>query len=172
MAQIIQTQVGEGFVGSGPNAAHLNTALGSKGGPIETAWATALATPRAGHIPFVVVLRPNLPVKPLTLFVNKADIRGEQHETLTWGAAQAGVASGVAAAVGMASFRLIRWIRCCSSRRYGSIGKPTTPRKFLKITWRRHAKRWLRAQNVYQIFKKSSSNATTRQTRSLLNDTT
>src|SRR5262245_15096242 len=96
---VFQTQVGESFAGSGPNAAHLNTVLGSKGGPVETAWATALATPRMGHIPFVVVLRPNLPVKPLTLFVNKADLRGSEHETLTWGAAQAGVATGVAAAV-------------------------------------------------------------------------
>jgi 5,6,7,8-tetrahydromethanopterin hydro-lyase len=69
--------------------------LGRKGGPVETAWATALATPRQGHIPFVVVLRPNLPVKPSTLFVNKADIRGDRHAALTWGAAQAGVAQGV-----------------------------------------------------------------------------
>jgi len=96
---VIQSQIGEGFAGSGPNAAHLNTVLGSKGGPVETAWATALATPRAGHIPFMVVLRPNLPVKPMTLFVNKADLRGETHSRLTWGAAQAGVASGVAQAV-------------------------------------------------------------------------
>ena len=93
------TQIGEGFVGSGANAAHINTVLGRKGGPVETAWTTALATPRQGYAPFVAVLQPNLPVKPLTLFVNKADIRGDQHANLTWGAAQAGVASGVAAAV-------------------------------------------------------------------------
>lgn len=93
------TLVGEGFEGSGPNAAHVNTVLGRKGGPVETAWATALATPRLGHAPFVVVLRPNLPVKPLTLFVNKADIRGDTHAHLTWGAAQAGVARGVLSAV-------------------------------------------------------------------------
>ena len=73
--------------------------LGRKGGPVETAWATALATPRSGHVPFVVVLRPNLPVKPLTLFVNKADVRGDRHAALTWGAAQAGVARGVLEAV-------------------------------------------------------------------------
>lgn len=93
------TQVGEAFAGSGANAAHVNTVLGRKGGPVETAWATALATPRAGHVPFVVVLRPSLPVKPMTLFVNKAELRGERHERLTWGAAQAGVAAGVAQAV-------------------------------------------------------------------------
>jgi 5,6,7,8-tetrahydromethanopterin hydro-lyase len=66
---------------------------------VETAWATALATPRQGHVPFVVVVRPNYPVKPLTLFVNKADLRGDRHAELTWGAAQAGVARGVLAAV-------------------------------------------------------------------------
>jgi 5,6,7,8-tetrahydromethanopterin hydro-lyase len=93
------SQIGEGFAGSGPNAAHVNTILGAKGGPVETAWATALATPRAGHVPFVAVLRPNLPVKPLTLFVNKAEVRGDDHARLTWGAAQAGVAGGVADAV-------------------------------------------------------------------------
>ena len=97
------TLIGEAFAGSGANAAHLNVVLGRKGGPVETAWATALATPRQGHIPFVVVVRPNVPVKPLTLFVNKADLRGERHSTLTWGAAQAGVARGVADAVSAGS---------------------------------------------------------------------
>jgi 5,6,7,8-tetrahydromethanopterin hydro-lyase len=59
----------------------------------------ALAHPSAGHTPFLTVLRPGLPVKPLTLFVNKATIAHERHGRLTWGAAQAGVAHGVAAAV-------------------------------------------------------------------------
>jgi 5,6,7,8-tetrahydromethanopterin hydro-lyase len=77
----------------------VNTVLGRRGGPVETAWATALATPRQGHVPFVVVLRPNMPVKPPTLFVNKADVRGDRHAALTWGAAQAGIARGVLDAV-------------------------------------------------------------------------
>ena len=38
-------------------------------------------------------------MKPFTLFVNKADLRGERHSTLTWGPAQAGVARGVTNAV-------------------------------------------------------------------------
>jgi 5,6,7,8-tetrahydromethanopterin hydro-lyase len=91
--------IGEAFVGSGPNAAHVNTLLGRKGGPVETAWATALATPRQGHAAFVVVVRPNVLVKPPTLFVNKAELRGDTHAALTWGAAQAGVARGVLTAV-------------------------------------------------------------------------
>ena len=89
------TQVGEAYAGSGKNGAHLNTVLGAKGGPVETAWATALATPREGHVGFVVVARPNLPVVPMTLFVNKATIASDRHATLTWGAGQLGVASGV-----------------------------------------------------------------------------
>jgi 5,6,7,8-tetrahydromethanopterin hydro-lyase len=91
--------IGESFAGSGQNAAHVNTVLGRKGGPVETAWATALATPRQGHVPFVAVLRPNVPVKPATLFVNKADVQDDRHAALTWGAAQAGVAQGVLDAV-------------------------------------------------------------------------
>jgi 5,6,7,8-tetrahydromethanopterin hydro-lyase len=90
---------GEAFAGSGPDAAHLNTVLGDKGGPVETAWATALATPREGHAAFVVVAQPNAPVRPMTLFVNKATIASERHAALTWGAAQLGVASGVLDAV-------------------------------------------------------------------------
>ena len=93
------TIIGEAFAGSGPNAAHINVVIGRKGGPVETAWATALATPRTGYIPFLTVLRPNLPVKPMTLFVNKADLRGDTHSNLTWGPAQAGVAAGVTQAV-------------------------------------------------------------------------
>jgi 5,6,7,8-tetrahydromethanopterin hydro-lyase len=95
-------QIGEGFAGDGPNAAHVNTVLGSKDGPVGTAWTTALATPRLGHAPFVVVVRPNVPVKPFTLFVNKSAVDGktnERHAQLTWGAAQAGVAAGVVAAL-------------------------------------------------------------------------
>jgi 5,6,7,8-tetrahydromethanopterin hydro-lyase len=93
------TQIGEAFVGSGPHAAHLNTVLGPRGGPVETAWATSLATPRPGHVPFVCVLRPGLAAQPFTLFVNKAPLAGPEHERLTWGAAQAAVASGVLWAV-------------------------------------------------------------------------
>jgi 5,6,7,8-tetrahydromethanopterin hydro-lyase len=88
-------QVGEGFAGTGADAAHVNSVLGDRDGPVGTAWATALASPSAGHTPFVVVLRPNVPVRPMTLFVNKATIAGDRHGTLTWGAAQAGVAAGV-----------------------------------------------------------------------------
>jgi 5,6,7,8-tetrahydromethanopterin hydro-lyase len=96
---MLQMVIGESYIGEGAEAAHVNTVLGERSGPVGVAWATALATPSAGHTPFVAVVIPGLPVKPLTLFVNKAAIAGDEHGTLTWGAAQAGVAGGVADAV-------------------------------------------------------------------------
>jgi 5,6,7,8-tetrahydromethanopterin hydro-lyase len=92
-------EIGESFVGSGSEAAHLNTVLGDRAGPVGQAWASALASPSAGHAPFVVVLQPGLPVVPFTLFVNKARIEDDAHARMTWGPAQAGVAAGVADAV-------------------------------------------------------------------------
>lgn len=92
-------EIGESFIGSGPNAAHVNTVLGDRSGPAGTAWATALATPSAGHVPFMAVLRPGLPVKPVTLFVTKAAPDSDEHGLMIWGPAQAGVAGGVADAV-------------------------------------------------------------------------
>ncbi|MGV9561460.1 formaldehyde-activating enzyme [Streptomyces sp. NPDC003480] len=91
--------IGESFVGDGANAAHTNVVIGRKGGPVETAWATALATPSGGHVPFMTVVRPSVPVRPLTLFVNKAAAGSDLHERATWGSAQAGLAQGVLDAV-------------------------------------------------------------------------
>jgi len=97
----VSFQIGESFVGDGVNAAHVNTVVGGRNGPVGTAWATALATPTAGHAPFMVVVKPNVPVQPPTLFVNKASIdpSNHKHGRLTWGAAQAGVAEGIQAAL-------------------------------------------------------------------------
>lgn len=93
--------VGEAFVGEGVNAAHINTVLGERAGPVGTAWATALATPTVGHARFLVVAKPGVAVQPPTLFVNKSALM-EGNVTaarMTWGAAQAGVAGGVIDAV-------------------------------------------------------------------------
>ena len=95
----MSTELGESFVGDGAEAAHVNTVLGARGGPVESAWVTALATPRQGHAAFVATVQPGIAVRPFTLFVNKAPIEGERHARLTWGAAQAGVAAGVMDAV-------------------------------------------------------------------------
>ena len=91
--------IGEGFEGPGVNAAHINIVMGPRSGGAGTAFATSLATPSAGHIPFMVVAAPNVPVKPMTLFVNKAAIDGDMHANATWGAAQAGIAKAITEAL-------------------------------------------------------------------------
>lgn len=92
-------QLGESFIGEGAESAHVNTVLGPRDGAVGIAWGTALASPTSGHQPFVAILRPGLPVKPFTLFVNKATIGQDQHGLMHWGPAQAGIAAGVADAV-------------------------------------------------------------------------
>ncbi len=93
-------EIGEGFVGEGVDAAHVNTVLGDKSGPVGIAWASGLAGPSAGHAAFMVVGQPGVAAVPATLFVNKAPIEGADHGQMTWGPAQAGVAKGVALALG------------------------------------------------------------------------
>jgi 5,6,7,8-tetrahydromethanopterin hydro-lyase len=87
--------IGEGFAGNGVNAAHINVIMGPRNGPVGTAWATSLASPSAGHVPFMAVAAPGIPIRPFTLFINKAAIESERHGQLTWGGAQAGIAAGV-----------------------------------------------------------------------------
>jgi 5,6,7,8-tetrahydromethanopterin hydro-lyase len=88
-------QIGTGSAGDGVHQVRVNTVLGDRDGPVGTSWITALATPSAGHSPFVVLARPDLPVVPLTLFVPSASIVGQRHHELTHGAAHAGVAAAV-----------------------------------------------------------------------------
>ena len=89
--------VGESFVGDIPNNGHVNVLVGPLDGPVGAAFAVAIATPSQGHVPFVVVLTPNVAVRPPTLFVNKVAIQNEGHARMTWGPAQAGIATGVQA---------------------------------------------------------------------------
>lgn len=89
------TQIGQGSAGSGAEAVSVATVLGERDGPVGTAWSTALATPSHGHVPFVVVAKPNLPVVPVTLLVPAIGVSDQRHVELTMGAAQAGVASAV-----------------------------------------------------------------------------
>lgn len=90
--------IGEAAAGDPPNDAHVNLYMGPQSGPVGTALVTAAATPRAGYIPLATVLRPNVLVKPYTLFVAKTDVRSERQANLFYGAAQIGVADGIYAA--------------------------------------------------------------------------
>lgn len=88
-------QIGSGSAGQGVEAVRVSTVLGERQGPVGTAWTTALATPTAGHSPFIVVAKPNLPVVPFTLLVPAVGVLDQRHAELTMGAAQAGVAAAV-----------------------------------------------------------------------------
>ena len=90
--------IGEAFEGAGSDAAHINLILGPKA-ELGAAYALAAASPGPGHIPFQAVVKPNLPAQPATLFIAKAGLRGETHERMTWGPAQAGVAAGITEAL-------------------------------------------------------------------------
>src|SRR5258707_1884127 len=87
------TRIGEAYTGDGAEAAHVNVVIGDMS-VLGPSFAQAIANQGPGHAPFVTVLRPSLPVRPLTLFVNKATIADERHGNLTWGAAQAELAVG------------------------------------------------------------------------------
>jgi len=95
----ITMEIGEAFVGEGGDAAHVNTVLGSRAGPVGSAFATGLAGPTEGHAGFIVIGQPGIMAVPPTLFVNKATITGPEHGRMTWGPAQAGVAKGIASAL-------------------------------------------------------------------------
>lgn len=95
----MKMRVGEAMSGQGENRVHINLLLGDREGPVGHAFAVALASPRPGHIPFLVVLQPNIPVRPATLFVNKAEIREGLHATISWGAGEAGIAQGIREAI-------------------------------------------------------------------------
>jgi 5,6,7,8-tetrahydromethanopterin hydro-lyase len=99
MVRHTTVELGESFIDPGVNAARINTILSPRGSAAETAWTTSLATPSAGHEPFVVITGPGVPVQPFTVFVSKTVPANDRHEQLIWGAAQAGVAAGVADAL-------------------------------------------------------------------------
>ena len=87
-------QIGESFVGVGGEAAHLNTVLGDREGPVGQAWATALATPSAGHAPFVVVLQPGLPGRALHAVREQGADRGRRPRSAHLGSRPGGRGGG------------------------------------------------------------------------------
>jgi 5,6,7,8-tetrahydromethanopterin hydro-lyase len=87
--------VGEALVGEGKEIAHIDLVIGEKGGAVEQAFMTSLASPRRGHTPLLAVLEPNLPTKPSTLIVNKVTIKNAAQAILMFGPAQAAVAKAV-----------------------------------------------------------------------------
>jgi len=96
-------RIGEGWGGVKPNGSHVNVVLAERGSPTFAAAVSMLALPSPGHTPVLVCVGATEdqyePVWPPTLMMNKATARDEQHETMTWGAAQLGIGQGVLDAV-------------------------------------------------------------------------
>ena len=80
--------IGEALVGDGNEISHIDLLIGSKDGPVGTAFANALANQSAGHTNLLAVITPNLLCKPATVLVTKvthaiaARMNGEAYE---WG---------------------------------------------------------------------------------------
>ena len=87
--------VGESLVGEGNEVAHVDLLIGSKSGPVGTAFANALANQRAGHTNLLAVVAPNLPAKPDTIMNNKVTMKGATQAVQMFGPAQAAVARAV-----------------------------------------------------------------------------
>jgi 5,6,7,8-tetrahydromethanopterin hydro-lyase len=91
--------VGESLVGDGNEIAHIDLMIGSKDGPVGTAFANALATQSSGHTNLLAVLAPNVAVKPSTVMITKVTIKGMKQAVQMFGPAQAAVAKAVADSV-------------------------------------------------------------------------
>jgi 5,6,7,8-tetrahydromethanopterin hydro-lyase len=97
-------RVAEGWGGApGPDGSHVNVVLARRGTPTAAALLGTLTTPSPGHTPILVVVGEDQasyePVWPPTIMINKASAIEERHQTITWGAAQLGLAQGVLDAV-------------------------------------------------------------------------
>jgi formaldehyde-activating enzyme len=97
-------RIGEGWGGDpGPNGSHVNVVLARRGTPTAASLLGTFTTPAPGHTPILVVVgedQPSYePVWPPTIMINKATAVEERHQTITWGAAQLGIAQGVLDAV-------------------------------------------------------------------------
>ncbi len=91
--------IGEALVGDTNEVAHIDLLIGSKDGPVGTAFANALARQSEGHTNLLAVLEPNLAVKPATVLVTKVTIKGMKQVGQMFGPAQAAVAKAVADSV-------------------------------------------------------------------------
>ncbi|KZX12539.1 bifunctional 5,6,7,8-tetrahydromethanopterin hydro-lyase/3-hexulose-6-phosphate synthase [Methanobrevibacter curvatus] len=92
-------KIGEALIGDGNELAHIDLLIGSKDGPVGTAFANGLSQLSIGHTPLLSVIRPNLPTKPATLIVPKVTVGSLEDASKIFGPAQTAVARAVADAV-------------------------------------------------------------------------
>ncbi len=88
--------IGEALCGDGNEIAHIDLLVGSKDGPVGTAFANALANQSKGHTNLLAVLQPNLAVKPATVMITKFTMDSLKQAIQMFGPAQAAVAKAVA----------------------------------------------------------------------------
>src|SRR5438094_6801019 len=91
--------IGESLKGDGAEVAHIDLLIGTKDGPVGTAFANALANQSAGHSSLLAVITPNLICKPATVMITKVTIKGAKQAVQMFGPAQAAVARAVADSV-------------------------------------------------------------------------
>src|SRR5258707_12171122 len=88
--------IGEALDGDGNEVAHIDLLIGSKDGPVGTAFANALADQKQGHSNLLAVLEPNLVCKPATVLITKVTIKGARQAVQMFGPAQKAAAKAVA----------------------------------------------------------------------------
>jgi formaldehyde-activating enzyme len=104
MRDDLDGRIGEGWGGDpGPDGSHVNVVLARRGTPTAATLLGTLTSPAPGHTPILVVVGEDQasyePVWPPTIMINKETALEERHQTITWGAAQLGIAQGVLDAV-------------------------------------------------------------------------
>ena len=87
--------IGEALCGDGNEVAHIDLLLGSKDGPVGTAFANALCNQSNGHTNLLAVLAPNLICKPATVMITKVTIKHMDQVVQMFGPAQAAVAKAI-----------------------------------------------------------------------------
>ena len=96
MASSITMNVGEALVGEGNEIAHIDLLIGTKTGPVGTAFANAIANQSRGHSNLLAVLTPNLICKPATVMITKFTMDHLKQAVQMFGPAQHAVAKAVA----------------------------------------------------------------------------
>ena len=91
--------IGEALAGDGNEIAHIDLLIGSKDGPVGTAFANALANQSRGHTNLLAVIAPNLICKPATVLITKFTMEHINQAVQMFGPAQAAVAKAVADSV-------------------------------------------------------------------------
>src|ERR1700687_6052720 len=91
--------IGESLVGEGNEVAHIDLMIGSKDGPVGTAFANALANQKQGFSNLLAMHAPNLICKPAAVLITKVTIKGAKQAVQMFGPAQAAVAKAVSDSV-------------------------------------------------------------------------